>query len=73
MSTPTEPDDRTEQAERSEAKRAHNADRPGSPEEDQAADDAIAGLSDEDRERVRANEKEMAERGVHQQGEGRIE
>jgi hypothetical protein len=73
MVPPTEPDEATEQAERDDAQQAHRADRPGSPEEDQAADEATAGLSKDDRERVREHEREMAERGAEQQGEGKIE
>lgn len=73
MATPTDPDQRTEQAERDEAARTHSADRPGSPDEDKAAEEATSALSDADRERIREHEREMAERGVRQEGEGKIE
>jgi hypothetical protein len=66
MTDKTNPSAETRAAEREEAGAAHDADRAPTPEEEQAA--AKNSLDPE----VAEHEKEMAERGVNQQGEGRI-
>jgi hypothetical protein len=66
MSDRTNPSPETRAAERDEADAAHEPDRAPTPEEEQAA--AENSLDPE----VVAHEKEMAERGVNQKGEGRI-
>jgi hypothetical protein len=66
MTEPTKPSKETRAAERDEMDVAHDADREPTPEEEQAA----AGLEVDPE--VAEHEKEMAERGVNQQGEGRI-
>jgi hypothetical protein len=73
MPTRSQPDERTEPAESAEARLAHRADRPGTPDEERADDESAAALSDEERDRIRAHEEEMAERGAHHEGEGRID
>jgi len=53
---------------------AHQADRPPSEEEEQAAEAAEAELQESGEDRAVAKHyEEMARRGVEQQGEGRIE
>ncbi len=69
----TEPDEQTLDAERAEARRDHGPDRSGDPGSETAGENAAASLSEDDRERVRRHEQEMAERGVHQEGEGKID
>jgi len=69
----TQPDEATVEAERSEADRSHISDREGTREEEDRAEDNLAHLSPEDRERVADHEREMAARGAHQAGEGKIE
>jgi hypothetical protein len=66
MSDRTTPNDETRAAERDEAKRAAGADRMPTREEDAAADELE--LDPE----VARHEREMAERGAHQEGEGRL-
>ena len=66
MSDRTNPSPETRAAEREEASAPHQSDR--EPTQDQEAE--AEGLElDPD---VSAHEREMAERGKHQQGEGRI-
>ena len=62
----TRPNDATRKAEREEAKRDHVADRPPTAEEERDAD-RHAPEPD-----VSEHEHEMAERGAHQEGEGRL-
>lgn len=66
MPDPTKPSSETRAAEREEMDAKHEADR--APSDDEAAA-APSHTSDPD---VAAHEQEMAERGVDQQGEGRI-
>jgi hypothetical protein len=66
MADRTRPSDETKEAERAEAEVHAGADRQPTPDEEKVADEL---KPDPD---VSAHEKEMAERGVHQQGEGRI-
>jgi hypothetical protein len=63
----TRPDAATKAAERAEAARAAGADRQPTPEEEAAAET----LPDIDAD-VAENYEEMAERGAHQKGEGRL-
>jgi len=62
----TEISDATRQAEAEESQAPHVADRPATPEEDAAPDEAEV---DED---VRAHYREMVELGAQEGGEGRI-
>lgn len=52
-----------------DARRPAGADRPPTPDEERVAEEVAA---DVDVAEVTAHEKEMAERGAHQEGEGRI-
>ena len=63
---PERPNDATRAAEREEAKRSSGADRMPTEEEEREAEDQSI---DDD---VREHEREMAERGARQEGEGRI-
>jgi len=63
---PQRPTDATKAAERAEAEREAGADRMPTEEEERVAE----GSSIDDD--VRDHEKDMAERGAHQQGEGRV-
>jgi hypothetical protein len=62
----TRPDQATRAAERAEASAPHRPDRMPTPEEEDAADELTLN------EDVAAHEREMAERGARQQGEGRL-
>ncbi len=62
----TRPTDRTKESERAEASAQHAADRMPTPDEEAAAEQLPE--SPEAAEHFR----EMAERGAHQQGEGRV-
>lgn len=73
MDNPTEPDQQTRSTEEEDATRAHQADRPATSEEERSADEAVAQSNDEDRRRVAHHYEEMAEIGVEEKGEGRIE
>jgi hypothetical protein len=64
--SPTRPTPPTRDAERQEAEAEHEADREPTPEEA-----AIAESLELDPDVVE-HEREMAERGAHQEGEGRI-
>lgn len=68
----TPPSGMTKEAERMEADKLHTSDRPPTAEEEAAAEEDSNGSSDVDRSGVAAHEQEMAERGAHQQGEGKI-
>jgi hypothetical protein len=63
---PTRPTSETRAAERREAKTTGHADREPTPEEERRAEELE--LDPE----VAEHETEMAERGAHQKGEGRI-
>ena len=63
---PTRPTAETRDAERQEAERAAGADREPTPDEESRAD---SHPLDPD---VVAHEREMAERGARQEGEGRL-
>jgi hypothetical protein len=63
---PTRPSSKTRDAERAEARKTAAADREPTPEEEKIAD---ALELDPD---VAKHEKEMLERGAHQQGEGKL-
>jgi hypothetical protein len=65
--TPTTPNRKTRAAERKEAATAAGADRLPSAAEEAAAE-AVGDLEPS----VAEHERDMAERGAHQQGEGRI-
>ena len=67
------PDKPTRDAERAEAGRAHVADRDPTPEEEEVATHHESERSNDEARSVADHEREMAERGVKQQGEGRIE
>jgi hypothetical protein len=62
----TEVSEATRQAEAQEARSAHNADRPASPDEGTALNEESV---DQD---VREHYEDMAARGVAEKGEGRI-
>jgi hypothetical protein len=64
--SPTRPTQNTRDAEAREAKAEHEADREPTPEEAEIAD-ALEPDAD-----VTEHEREMAERGAHQKGEGRL-
>jgi hypothetical protein len=66
------PDQETRDAEKAEFGRDHVADRAATGDEEEMADEALAEESDAERASVAQHEKEMAERGAHQKGEGRI-
>jgi hypothetical protein len=66
MTEPTKPSKETRAAEREEMDAGHRADREPTPEEEQAAADLEVDPE------VSEHEKEMAERGANQKGEGRI-
>ena len=63
---PERPNDATRAAERTDAQRQAGSDR--EPTEDEAREAEQQSIDDE----VRKHEREMAERGAHQEGEGRI-
>lgn len=69
----SKPDKATKDAEKAEGDSKHVADRAATGDEDEKADEALAAESDEERASVAKHEKEMAERGVQQKGEGRID
>lgn len=66
---PTRPDRATRDAEEDEAKAEHRPDRPPSNDEEEAAERAAEHADPE----VAEHYGEMAERGVNQKGEGRID
>ena len=65
-SEPTRPTDRTREAEREEAKTTSHADREPTEEEAKIAEGTTLDP------KVSEHEKEMAERGANQKGEGRL-
>ena len=67
------PSEATRKAEQSEAREPHVPDREPTRDEEEAADASLSGLSTEERQSVAAHEREMAERGARQKGEGRLE
>ena len=66
MDERTTPDEDTRAAERADADRQGSADRMPTPEEEAIADDLEVDPQ------VAKHEKEMAERGADQEGEGRL-
>ena len=66
MTEPTRPSHETRAAERAEADAEHRADHEPTPDEEAAADEQELDPT------VAEHEREMAERGAHQQGEGRV-
>jgi hypothetical protein len=72
MDNVTEPDSGTREAEREDAARAHNADRPPSPDEEAAAERG-ANEVDANPEEVAEHYEEMADLGAHVKGEGQID
>ena len=66
MAEHTNPDTTTHAAEAEQAGKAAGADRPPTADESAAADGNTLDSS------VSAHEREMNERGAHQQGEGRL-
>ena len=66
MSNPSRPTQKTRDAEAHEANAEHDADRDPTPEEAEIADSLEPDAD------VAEHEREMAERGAHQKGEGRL-
>jgi hypothetical protein len=66
MADHTNPSRETRAEEAEQARRDHTADRPPTPDEEAAAE--TNEVSDE----ARQGYQEMAERGAHQEGEGRL-
>jgi len=66
MADPSKPDTETRDAERDESEKRAGADRMPTPEEERAAE------QNELDPEVAEHEREMAERGKNQQGEGRV-
>jgi hypothetical protein len=64
--TPNPPSEETRDADRRDAVAQHDPDRAPTPDEERRADDLELEPD------VAAHEREMAERGARQQGEGRI-
>jgi hypothetical protein len=73
MEDRTEPDKATQDVEKSEAARAHEADRPATEVEQEEADDAFAKSDPDRRAEVAKHEKEMMEIGSSVKGEGEID
>jgi hypothetical protein len=69
----TRPDADTRQSERAQASAAHTADRAPTPDEEADAQRGADGLPADEKARVAEHYQEMAERGAHQEGEGKIE
>jgi hypothetical protein len=72
MASEAEPTEATEEAERTDATQSAAADRPPTKEEEAAAE-ASRKKFEGDEAQVAAHEKEMADLGVQQKGEGQIE
>jgi hypothetical protein len=66
MTDPQRPSDATKAAERAEAETRAGADRMPTEDEENVAEQQSID------DNVREHEKDMAERGAHQEGEGRI-
>jgi hypothetical protein len=74
MDKRTTPSEATREEEQREAVKSHEPDRPPTDEEEEEAEQALADSeSSGDRAEVRRNYQDMAERGVQQKGEGKIE
>ena len=71
MTTETEPNESTKEAEQVDAVHPHSADRPPTAEEADAAESGTASL-DADMSAVAEHAEEMAELGAHVKGEGEI-
>jgi hypothetical protein len=71
MTTETEPNDSTKEAEEVDAVHSHSADRPPTSEESDAAERGTASL-DADMKTVAEHAEEMSELGAHVKGEGEI-
>ncbi len=68
------PDERTRQAEATDAAAVHDADRPPTDEESERVDAATEELRDQGTDRrVAEHHQEMDRRGANQRGEGRID
>jgi hypothetical protein len=67
------PDETTRAAERSEAQKAHVADRAANLDEEEKAAETESSRSADEAKSVAEHEREMAKRGAAQKGEGRIE
>jgi hypothetical protein len=74
MDERTTPSEKTREEEQRDALKAHEPDRPSTDEEEEEAEQALGDseLSGNQAE-VRKNYQEMAERGVQQKGEGKIQ
>ncbi len=73
MEDRTEPDQATRDAERSDADRRHEADRPATEVEGKEADEVISQGDPRRRHDVADHEKEMMEIGAAVKGEGELE
>jgi hypothetical protein len=71
MTTETEPNEPTKDAERIDAAHPHSADRPPTADESQAAERSTASL-EADLKTVAEHAEEMADIGAHAKGEGEI-
>jgi hypothetical protein len=71
LTTETEPNESTEEAEQVDAVHPHSADRPPTAEETEAAERGAAAL-DTDMTTVAEHAEEMAELGANLKGEGEI-
>ena len=69
----TRPDADTRQSERAQASAAHEADRSPTPDEEADAERGAESLDPDEKARVAEHYQEMVDRGVHQEGEGKIE
>lgn len=69
----TNSNEATLEAQRAEANHDHHPDRGPTGDEDERAERYQSEQSDDDKNRVGEHEREMAERGVNQKGEGRID
>jgi hypothetical protein len=73
MEESTEPNEGTRDAERSDAGRSHQADRPPTEQEVADADRARSDETPEDLKSVAEHYEEMAELGANAKGEGKID
>ena len=74
MDERTTPSEKTREEEQREARKAHEPDRPPTDEEEEEAEQALGDSElSGDQGEVRKNYQEMAERGVQQKGEGKIQ
>ena len=72
MAERTQPDEGTEAADEVEGRAAHQADRAPTTDEEAAADRAALRPDRANPADVAEHERDMAERGAHAEGEGRI-